>query len=68
VRPLFSIPVPFALNGTQGVAGVGSLSLPLNIPADTSLVGAVLYFQAFILDGVAAFGVALTSAVEMWIG
>jgi hypothetical protein len=63
-----SVTQPLQLGGASGVAGAGSASVPLAVPSDSSLVGIDLRFQAAVLDAGAAFGVALSNAVEFWIG
>lgn len=56
------------LGGAGGVAGAGSASVSLAVPSDPSLVGVDLRFQAAVLDAGAASGIALSNAVELWIG
>jgi hypothetical protein len=66
VAPITSI--PFMLDGTAGVAGTGSTSLPITLPNDESIVGVELNFQAFIGDAGGTNGFALSNGVELVIG
>ncbi|MEM7307316.1 MAG: hypothetical protein AAF682_11630 [Planctomycetota bacterium] len=50
----------FALGGAVGAAGAGSATVPLPVPAGSSLVGADLHAQGFVLDGALPGGLALT--------
>jgi hypothetical protein len=53
------------LGGATGVAGAGTASIPLTIPADPSLSGLVLFAQAGQLDPSAVAGVALSRGVRL---
>ena len=66
VLPAVSLPV--VLGGSVGVAGDGTSSLPLTIPASASVIGVNLNFQAVFVDAVAPAGLSMTAAVDMWIG
>jgi hypothetical protein len=57
-----------ALGGVSGVAGAGSMSFPLSVPDDMSLVGATLAAQAAFIDPGAALGVSLTNGLRVVIG
>lgn len=56
------------LLGAAGVPGAGRGSLPISIPLDAAIVGLELRFQAGVIDAGASEGVALSNALEMWIG
>ncbi len=66
VRP--DVVLPIRLGGAPGVPGVGNGSVPFVLPANPSLVGVNLNFQAVLLDAGAPLGVSMTNAIEMWIG
>ena len=55
--------LPLVLSGPTGVPGSGSADLPLPIPAGPALVGADFHAQAFVLDGAALGGLALTAGL-----
>ncbi len=59
--------VPIAVGGTPGVAGAGSLSLPVLI-ADPLLTGLSIYLQAGFLDAAAAQGVSLSNGLRVQAG
>jgi len=56
----------FTLNGRPGIAGVGSLTLPL--PVDVSLYGRTLDFQAVLVDPQAPSGLSATNGLEVRFG
>jgi photosystem II stability/assembly factor-like uncharacterized protein len=64
--PTVQLPVVLAA-GTPGVGGTGSWSLPVPLPADTSLVGGLLVFQCVILDdgAPAPSGYVLSDAISV---
>ena len=59
---------PFLIPGEPGVAGAGSLSLPVLIPDDPALLGFRMNAQVVIGDAGAVAGVATTNAVEIFVG
>lgn len=54
--------VPFA------TGAAGSWTAPLAVPNDPTLLGASLVGQALVLDPAATDGLALSSAIELWLG
>lgn len=54
--------VPFA------TGPAGSWTAPLAVPNDPTLLGASLVGQALVLDPAATDGLALSSAIELWLG
>jgi hypothetical protein len=60
--------VSLALSGAAGAPGAGSASLSLAIPSDPALLGALVRFQAGVLDPAAVGGFALSNGLELWIG
>lgn len=63
--PLFTL--PFSLGGTPGGVGQGIGFLPVPIPADPSLLGAKITFQAFFADPGASSGIAHTEGLRVLI-
>jgi hypothetical protein len=63
--PLYSF-ASFTLVGSPA-AGIGAMPVPLAIPNDPSLNGALVNFQGFLVDGGAARGISMTNAVEILI-
>lgn len=66
VTPVLAFPL--ALGGAAGTPGAGGAIVPLELPAIRELIGGNLNWQAFVLDPGATFGIAMTNALEMWIG
>ena len=58
-------PVGLSLEPTFAVSGGGIGLSPLKIPADTSLIGVSVFYQAGILDGGAVGGVAMTNGLQI---
>ncbi len=63
-----SLTLPIAAGGAPGVPGAGSLMLPVGIPSNPALSGAVLYFQMLFADAGAASGLSFTGGLAMTIG
>lgn len=62
------VPIWFATSGAVGAAGAGGFTLPVTIPVSAVFVGLPFVSQAFLLDPAVPGGVAVTRAVETWIG
>lgn len=61
-------PIPLPLGGVPGMPCAGAATVPLALPANPSLSGLELDFQAMILDPGAPGGVAMTDGLAMTIG
>lgn len=60
--------LPHALGGAAGVPGAGVLALPVAVPAQPGLAGAVSYLQAWYADPGASFGVSMTAGLWIEVG
>ena len=60
VDPTIHFVFPIAANGSVGVPGAGSVTLPAPLPNDKNLIGASGYLQAGFADKGAPQGVSLT--------
>ncbi len=67
VAPPFAV-VSAPLGGLPGVAGAGSLALPVTEPYDLALVGATADMQIFVADAAAPAGYAMSNGLELKIG
>lgn len=56
------------IGGAQGVAGAGSISVPITIPNDPLLSGQSAYLQAVLIDPGAIKGVAFSRGLQITIG
>ncbi len=66
VQPALTL--PFALGGIAGIGGAGAGYVPLALPSLPALLGVNFNLQAAIVDPGVAAGLALTAALEVWIG
>ena len=60
--------VPSTLGGPPGVPGLGSASHPFTVPSSPAFAGSELHLQGFYFDGLAPFGVSMTSGLRLILG
>ncbi len=62
------VPLGVVLSASAGVPGAGAASIGLPIPGNSALIGEQVTLQSFVIDAGAPAGLAMTAALEMWIG
>jgi hypothetical protein len=60
--------VTMTLGGAPGVAGAGSLAVPVNVPPNPAIVGFRIDVQFLFFDAGAPYGVSMTNGIEMILG
>lgn len=65
INPVGPVILSLPLNGTPGVAGEGSVILPVFLPNDPLLDGLSVYMQAIVPDPGASNGIAMSAGLQM---